>query len=55
MTAPGSASPGQNITAVLHTEGYIQNLDEFGVIWGLKSANLTCPECVGQRISYNDL
>lgn len=55
MTAPDMAFPGQNITAVLHTEGYIQNWDGFGVIWGLKGSNIPCPDCVGTRISYNDL
>ena len=31
VTAPPSAASGTNITAVLFTEGYIQNWDDFGV------------------------
>jgi hypothetical protein len=55
MYAPTSASPGQNITAILTAESYIQNWDDFGVVWGLKSPSLNCSECAGTKISYNNL
>jgi len=31
MTAPTTAAAGSNITAVLYTEDYIQNWNDFGV------------------------
>lgn len=31
MTAPATGAQGSNITAVLYSESYIQNWDDFGV------------------------
>jgi hypothetical protein len=31
MTAPATGTQGSNITAVLYSESYIQNWDDFGV------------------------
>ncbi|RSH91236.1 hypothetical protein EHS25_009535 [Saitozyma podzolica] len=55
MTAPATGTQGTNITAVLYSESYIQNWDDFGVIWGLENPEHTCGTCVGNELSYNNL
>jgi len=55
MTAPSTAAGGENITAVLVTEGYIENWADFGVIWALTPSNINCAGCIGQQISYDNL
>ncbi|KAI1370856.1 hypothetical protein F4677DRAFT_338677 [Hypoxylon crocopeplum] len=57
MVAPSSAKAGTTITATLTASIYIQNWDDFGIIWGLSPAFVDCGDvvCVGQRIDYTPL
>ena len=56
LTAPSHASPGQQIRATLSESIYIQNWDDFGIIWGLLPAAWgSCAGCVGSKIGYTNL
>ncbi|KAI1391421.1 uncharacterized protein F4822DRAFT_185381 [Hypoxylon trugodes] len=57
LQAPESAKAGTNITATLTASDYIQNWDDFGIVWGLAPAKMDCGDivCVGQRISYTQI
>ncbi|KAE8538107.1 hypothetical protein D1P53_006174 [Cryptococcus gattii VGV] len=35
VSVPDQASPGETITATLSSASFIENWDDFGVIWGL--------------------
>ncbi|KAL8284374.1 hypothetical protein RB597_001614 [Gaeumannomyces tritici] len=57
-SAPATASAGQTITATLHSSIYIQNFDDYGVVWGLAPASINqgnCGTCVGRRIGYTNV
>ncbi|KAL8393927.1 hypothetical protein RB595_003622 [Gaeumannomyces hyphopodioides] len=57
-SAPATASPGQAITATLHSSIYIQNNDDFGVVWGLAPPSINqgnCGSCIGRRIGYTNV
>ncbi|EIW69589.1 hypothetical protein M231_04372 [Tremella mesenterica] len=56
ISAPSIIPAGKNFTVVIHTTSYIQNWDDFGIIFGLKSPNLTSdPIAVGDEIGYSNL
>ncbi|KAI2615833.1 hypothetical protein GGR54DRAFT_641924 [Hypoxylon sp. NC1633] len=57
MVAPASAKAGSTVTATLTAAIYIQNWDDFGIVWGLAAASMDCGDivCVGQRIAYTPL
>lgn len=58
MSAPASVQRGQAFTAQLNSSIYVQNYDDFGVVWGLAPPNLNtsaCVGCVGRRIGYTNL
>lgn len=54
ISAPTSASAGQSVPVSLHTSIYIQNYNDFGVIWGLSQPAIWCPNCVGLKIGYTN-
>jgi Nis1 family len=56
ITAPSVAHPGDNITVIVGNSIYIQNEDEFGIIWGLATPQLaTYAGAIGTEIGYTDL
>lgn len=55
VSVPDKASPGEIITAILSSSSYIQNWDDFGVIWGLVREGQECDGCIGQEIGYQNL
>lgn len=55
MTAPATATAGSNVTATLQTAIYVQNWDDFSIIWGLATPEYACDTCVGTQIGYNTL
>ncbi|KAI1768071.1 hypothetical protein GGR53DRAFT_34479 [Hypoxylon sp. FL1150] len=57
MTAPATAKSGSNITVTLTASIYVQNWDDFGIVWGLAPDTWNCGDitCVGQRIAYTPL
>ncbi|OXB39142.1 hypothetical protein J007_01045 [Cryptococcus neoformans] len=55
VSVPEKASPGKIIIATLSSSSYIQNWDDFGVIWGLVHEGKECDGCVGQEIGYQNL
>ncbi|EIW69579.1 hypothetical protein TREMEDRAFT_62439 [Tremella mesenterica DSM 1558] len=55
MSAPTTLQVGKEFTAVLYTEGYITNWEEFGVVWGLKNKAFDCTMCEGSVIGYDSL
>ncbi|TLS24974.1 hypothetical protein PpBr36_06927 [Pyricularia pennisetigena] len=58
MSAPATVQRGQAFTAELNSSIYIQNYNDFGVVWGLSSPNVdagACPGCVGRFIGYTNL
>lgn len=54
MTAPATGASGESVTATLYTSIYIQNYDDFGIVWGL-TPRITCDNCVGQKLEYTNL
>ncbi|KAI0380843.1 hypothetical protein F5Y04DRAFT_281517 [Hypomontagnella monticulosa] len=57
IAAPESVKAGSTLTTTLTAGIYIQNWDDFGIVWGLAPAHVDCGDivCVGQRISYTPL
>ncbi|WWC61229.1 uncharacterized protein I303_103809 [Kwoniella dejecticola CBS 10117] len=55
ISLPEQALPGENITVTVSSSSYIQNWDDFGIIWGLVGENHGCEGCVGQEIGYENL
>ncbi|XAO24129.1 hypothetical protein I312_102919 [Cryptococcus bacillisporus CA1280] len=55
VSVPDQASPGETITATLSSASFIENWDDFGVIWGLIREAQGCDGCVGQEIGYQNL
>ena len=55
MTSPATASAGKDITATLYTSIYIQNYNDFGIIWGLGNPTQSCDGCVGEYITFTNL
>ncbi|KAI1405727.1 hypothetical protein F4819DRAFT_377366 [Hypoxylon fuscum] len=57
MSAPATAKAGANLTVGMTAAIYVQNWDDFGIVWGLAPAAWDCGEyvCVGQRIGYTPL
>ncbi|KAI1098405.1 hypothetical protein F4804DRAFT_126130 [Jackrogersella minutella] len=57
MTVPATAAAGSTITATLTDSIYIQNWDDFGIVWGLSPDYVDCGDvvCVGRRIAYTSL
>ncbi|KLU87967.1 hypothetical protein MAPG_06957 [Magnaporthiopsis poae ATCC 64411] len=50
--------PGGTAKVTMHRSVYIQNFDDFGIVWGLAPTSMTqasCPGCVGRRIDYTNL
>ncbi|KAI0897747.1 hypothetical protein F4806DRAFT_375787 [Annulohypoxylon nitens] len=57
VAAPESAKAGSTVTATLTASIYIQNWNDYGIIWGLAPASVNCADvvCVGQQIAYTSL
>ncbi|KAH8895719.1 hypothetical protein GQ53DRAFT_31280 [Thozetella sp. PMI_491] len=55
MKAPATASPGQTIQVTLTDSIYIQNWDDFGIIWGIQNPTYMCDGCIGTRIGWTNL
>ncbi|KAI4863185.1 hypothetical protein F4820DRAFT_381345 [Hypoxylon rubiginosum] len=57
MSAPNTAKAGTTITTTLTAAIYVQNWDDFGIIWGLVPPTWNCGDiiCVGRRIAYTPL
>ncbi|OTA98418.1 hypothetical protein M426DRAFT_325989 [Hypoxylon sp. CI-4A] len=57
MTAPASAKAGDKISATLTAAIYIQNWEDYGIVWGLADARMNCGDivCVGRRFDYTPL
>lgn len=55
FTAPESAAAGSNITATLQTAIYVQNWQDFSIVWGLSTPEYSCSNCVGTQIGYTPL
>ncbi|OCF55290.1 hypothetical protein L486_07403 [Kwoniella mangroviensis CBS 10435] len=51
-----TAIPGQNISVIVSSQSYIQNWDDFGIVWGLLGSNSqNCTECLGMEIGYENV
>ncbi|WWC85371.1 uncharacterized protein L201_000234 [Kwoniella dendrophila CBS 6074] len=46
---------GDNVTVIVSSHSYIQNWDDFGIIWGLQRSGEDCDECIGQELGYQNL
>ncbi|KAI0106496.1 hypothetical protein GGR51DRAFT_517897 [Nemania sp. FL0031] len=59
ISAPATAAAGDNITVTLNTSIYIQNWEDFCIIWGLNSPRAGGQDqygvYVGQQIGYTNL
>jgi necrosis-inducing secreted protein 1 len=55
ISTPEAGKVGQPIPVTLNTSIYIQNYDDFGVIWGLAPPNFQCEGCVGPKLGYTNL
>nr|ODN99725.1 hypothetical protein L204_02158 [Cryptococcus depauperatus CBS 7855] len=55
VSVPSKAIPGESITAQVSSTSYIQNWDDFGIIWGLVQQGHECEGCVGREIGYQNL
>ncbi|KAI1771902.1 hypothetical protein F4818DRAFT_194215 [Hypoxylon cercidicola] len=57
LSAPATAKAGTTITATMVASIYIQNWDDFGIVWGLAPDYYDCGDviCVGRRIAYTPL
>ncbi|TLD11146.1 hypothetical protein PgNI_05481 [Pyricularia grisea] len=58
MSAPATVKRGEAFTAQLNSSIYIQNYNDFGVVWGLSRSNLNasaCAGCVGRFLGYTNL
>lgn len=60
LSAPSTAIAGQTITATLNTSIYIQNWEDFGIIWGLASPRFGGQGAdgsvfVGTQVAYTPL
>lgn len=55
FTAPDSATAGSNITATLQTAIYVQNWNDFSIVWGIATAENSCDTCVGTQVGYTTL
>ncbi|OTA67770.1 hypothetical protein K449DRAFT_319022, partial [Hypoxylon sp. EC38] len=57
LDAPSSAKAGSTVTATLTATSYIQNWDDYSIIWGLAPDYMDCGDivCVGRQISYTAL
>jgi hypothetical protein len=55
LTAPDTATAGSNITATLQTAIYVQNWDDFSIIWGIATPENSCGTCVGTQVGYTSL
>ncbi|KAI0009564.1 hypothetical protein F4779DRAFT_617458 [Xylariaceae sp. FL0662B] len=57
LDAPETATAGQTVTATLTAAIYIQNWDDFGIVWGLAPENIDFSSdiYVGQKIQYTPL
>ncbi|KAL7422209.1 hypothetical protein Q5752_002855 [Cryptotrichosporon argae] len=55
LSAPATVRSGDDVTAVLYNENYIQNWDDFGIVFGLLPAAINCTTCVGELVAYYNL
>ncbi|KAI1806404.1 hypothetical protein F4811DRAFT_147214 [Daldinia bambusicola] len=57
IAVPATAKAGENVPVTLTAAIYIQNWDDFGIVWGVKPDTWDCGDivCVGRRISYTSL
>ncbi|KAI1084190.1 hypothetical protein F5B20DRAFT_287388 [Whalleya microplaca] len=57
LEVPSAATAGQKVTATLTAGIYIQNWDDFGIVWGLAPESINCGNqiCVGTKIQYTPL
>lgn len=55
ISTPPAVIAGQSLPVTLNTSIYIQNYDDFGIIWGVTDPRYTCDGCVGRKIGYTNL
>ncbi|KAI1131207.1 hypothetical protein F5Y10DRAFT_262387 [Nemania abortiva] len=59
ISAPASAAAGSTISVTLNTSIYIQNWEDFSIIWGLNAPNVGIEDqyevYIGQQIGYTNL
>ncbi|KAI0851546.1 hypothetical protein F5Y00DRAFT_230059 [Daldinia vernicosa] len=57
IAAPASAKAGSTVSVTLTAAIYIQNWDDFGIVWGLAPEAWDCGDivCVGRRVAYTSL
>ncbi|KAI1470035.1 uncharacterized protein F4812DRAFT_310760 [Daldinia caldariorum] len=57
IAVPATAKAGDKIPVTLTASIYIQNWDDFGIVWGVKPTSWNCGDivCVGRRIAYTSL
>ncbi|KAI0169568.1 hypothetical protein GGR52DRAFT_573632 [Hypoxylon sp. FL1284] len=57
LKAPETVKAGTTMRANMTATIYIQNWDDFGIVWGLAPVDMNCGDevCVGQRIDYTPL
>lgn len=55
FNAPSTATAGSNITATMQTAIYVQNWEDYSIIWGLSIPENSCETCVGTQIGYTTL
>ncbi|KAF3767215.1 hypothetical protein M406DRAFT_69377 [Cryphonectria parasitica EP155] len=52
FTAPATAEAGSTITATLQTAIYIENWEDYSIVWGLTPSAWDCSICIGTQIGY---
>jgi hypothetical protein len=52
---PATAAAGSTISVPLRTSIYIQNWDDFGIVWGISPPSWKYDGCVGTEISWTNL
>jgi hypothetical protein len=52
---PATAAAESTISVELTTSIYIQNWDDFGIVWGIGYPAWKCDGCVGTEIAWTNL
>ena len=55
ISVPESAAIDSTITADITEAVYIQNWDDFGIVWGLTSPGNEYPDTAGYEIGFTDV
>ncbi|PSS05168.1 hypothetical protein BD289DRAFT_419655 [Coniella lustricola] len=52
FTAPADVTAGTSFNVTLATAIYVQNWDDYSIIWGLAVPDYDCSNCIGTQIDY---